>query len=157
DKYIGDSLMAFWNAPLDDRDHAANACRAALAMRRRLIELNAEFAQEAAEAPMSPAQSPTLSGTAPSPSPVQLRIGIGINTGICCVGNLGSEQHFNYSVMGDNVNLASRVEGLTKFYTVDIIVTDATRRAAPGFEVSNLDAVHVKGRSAEVTIYALLN
>ncbi|HVI91060.1 MAG TPA: CHASE2 domain-containing protein [Dongiaceae bacterium] len=157
DKFIGDSLMAFWNAPLDDSDHAVNACRAALSMRRRLADLNAEFKQEH-ETAVRQEKELLIEGEIPPlpPHALELRIGIGINTGVCCVGNLGSEQRLNYSVMGDNVNLASRVEGLTKFYPVDIIVTEATQQAAMGFRYRNLDVVHVKGRSAEVTIYALL-
>jgi len=157
DKFIGDSLMAFWNAPLDDPDHAVNACRAALSMRRRLVELNAEFKREHEEA-VRQEKELLIEGEMPPlpPHAIELRIGIGINTGVCCVGNLGSEQRLNYSVMGDNVNLASRVEGLTKFYPVDILVTEATHQAAMGFSYRNLDVVHVKGRSAEVTIYALL-
>ncbi|HVJ41602.1 MAG TPA: adenylate/guanylate cyclase domain-containing protein [Dongiaceae bacterium] len=156
DKYIGDSLMAFWNAPLDDPDHARNACRAALSMRQRLVQLNTELREEH-QAARDAEQLLLLEGEIPMvpPEPVQLRIGIGINTGVCCVGNLGSQQRLNYSVMGDNVNLASRVEGLTKFYTVDIIITEATHQAAPGFHCRNLDVVQVKGRTGEVTIYAL--
>src|SRR3546814_5547276 len=91
--------MAFWNAPLDDRDHAANACRAALAMTASVARLNEERAQEAAATgePFLP-----------------LRIGIGINSGECLVGNLGSDIRFDYSAMGDAVNVASRLEGQTK-------------------------------------------
>lgn len=157
DKYIGDSLMAFWNAPLDDPDHARNACRAALSMRQRLVDINASLKQEHEQA-LIEEQHLLIDGDIPliPRTPIQLRFGIGINTGICCVGNLGSEQRLNYSVMGDNVNLASRVEGLTKFYPVDIIVTGATREAAPGFRYDNLDIVQVKGRTAEVKIFALL-
>ena len=94
DKYLGDGIMAFWNAPLDDPEHADNAVRAAQAMRRKLVDLNRHWAAEAQSAgrPFRP-----------------VRIGIGINTGECCVGNYGSEQHFNYSLLGDPVNLASRL------------------------------------------------
>lgn len=156
DKYIGDSLMAFWNAPLDDSDHAGNACRAALSMRQRLVALNKALREEH-QAAREAEQLLLLEGEIPTVplEPVQIRIGVGINTGVCCVGNLGSQQRLNYSVMGDNVNLASRVEGLTKFYGVDIIITEATRQAAPGFQCRNLDVVQVKGRTGEVTIYAL--
>ncbi|HEX9448388.1 MAG TPA: adenylate/guanylate cyclase domain-containing protein [Dongiaceae bacterium] len=158
DKYIGDSLMAIWNAPLDDPDHGRNACKAALAMRRRLIDFNARLKVQA-EAAWAADQALLVEGIErmEKQPPIEIRIGIGINSGICCVGNLGSEQQFNYSAMGDNVNLASRVEGLTKFYKVDIIVTEATRDTAPDFHYRNLDVVHVKGRSAEVTIFALLD
>ncbi|MGH6933462.1 MAG: CHASE2 domain-containing protein, partial [Dongiaceae bacterium] len=98
DKYIGDCIMAFWNAPLDDPNHGANACVAALAMRERLAALNVELAAEGG----------ALSEIAP------LRFGIGLNSGVCTVGNLGSQQRFDYSVLGDTVNVSSRFEGLTK-------------------------------------------
>src|SRR5215472_18499594 len=96
DKYIGDCIMAFWNAPLDDPDHVKNAVRAAQAMRRKLVELNRGWEAEAQAA-----------GNVFWP----VRMGIGINSGECCVGNYGSQQHFNYSLLGDPVNLASRLEG----------------------------------------------
>src|SRR5690606_11762663 len=98
DKYIGDAIMAFWNAPLDDADHAAHACHAALDMVERLAALNAELDAEAKAAGMEP---------------VRIVIGIGINTAECCVGNMGSQQRFDYSVLGDGVNLAARLEGQT--------------------------------------------
>ncbi len=142
DKYIGDSLMAFWNAPLDDPDHRENACRAALAMRQRLVQLNARLRE--GEIPIGKA------GMMPD-----LRIGIGINSGLCCVGNLGSEQHFNYSVLGDDVNLASRLEGLTKIHGVDIICSDATQSGCRGLRFRALGNAQVKGRSASVGIFAL--
>ncbi|MGH7030427.1 MAG: CHASE2 domain-containing protein, partial [Stellaceae bacterium] len=106
DKYIGDCIMAFWNAPLDDPDHAGNAVRAAQAMRRKLAGLNRVWLEEAAAAgnPFRPVQ-----------------VGIGINTGECVVGNFGSEQHFDYSLLGDPVNLASRLEGLGKVYGIDLV------------------------------------
>src|SRR6476646_9783857 len=107
DKYIGDCIMAFWNAPLDDPDHARNAVAAAQDMRKKLVELNREW--EAAA---------LASGGVYRP----LRIGIGINTGECCVGNFGSHQRFDYSLLGDPVNLASRLEGLGKLYGVDLII-----------------------------------
>ncbi len=113
DKYIGDCIMAFWNAPLDDPDHARNAVRAAQAMRRELAELNVGWAAEAQAAgkPFRP-----------------VRFGIGINTGECCVGNFGSQQHFDYSLLGDPVNLASRLEGLGKVYGIDLVIGEETAR-----------------------------
>ncbi len=99
DKYIGDCIMAFWNAPLDVPAHAANAVDAALAMRAELVRLNQLWADEAA---------------AGQRSLIHLKFGIGINTGRCVVGNMGSEGRFDYSALGDSVNLASRLEGLSK-------------------------------------------
>ncbi|NNE85707.1 MAG: adenylate/guanylate cyclase domain-containing protein, partial [Alphaproteobacteria bacterium] len=96
DKYMGDAVMAFWNAPLDDADHARHACHAALEMRKNLAELNQQIADSA-----DGADDAFKLGT--------IRVGIGIGTGICCVGNMGSEQRFDYSVIGDNVNLTSRL------------------------------------------------
>ncbi len=115
DKYIGDCIMAFWNAPLDDPDHAKNAVRAAQMMRRKLIELNRMWTEEAAAAgkPFRPVQ-----------------MGIGINTGECCVGNFGSQQHFDYSLLGDPVNLASRLEGLGKVYGIDLVIGEETAHPA---------------------------
>jgi adenylate cyclase len=98
---MGDCIMAFWNAPVDVPDHATQACRAALAMLKALDQLNDELASEAASA---------------GRSPDNLKIGIGMNTGAALVGNLGSEQRFDYSILGDSVNLASRLEGQSKAY-----------------------------------------
>lgn len=133
DKYIGDSIMAFWNAPLDDPDHAEHACSAALDMRRSLAELNT---QRAAEEP--------------------LRMGIGINSGTCLVGNLGTQKRFNYSVIGDDVNLASRLETLTKSYGIDILVADPGDRLAAKFALLPLGEVQVKGKQVFVRIMALV-
>ncbi|MBI4423489.1 MAG: adenylate/guanylate cyclase domain-containing protein [Elusimicrobia bacterium] len=141
DKYIGDNIMAFWNAPLDDPDHASNACRAALAMHARLKELNVALAEEA---------------FAKGRPFLPIAIGTGLNTGSCCVGNMGSEQRFDYSVLGDEVNLASRLEGQSKVYGVDIVIGPATRAQAPGFASLELDLLRVKGKSIPVHIFALL-
>ncbi len=99
DKYMGDNVMAFWNAPLDDPDHVRHACEIALAMRRRLRTLNDELKHEAEAA---------------GRDFMPIRMGIGINAGSCCVGNMGSDQRFDYLVLGDDVNLASRLEGQCK-------------------------------------------
>ena len=101
DKYMGDCIMAFWNAPLDDADHARHACASSLAMFEALEPLNAEIKakREAAGEPFYP-----------------IKIGIGLNSGMCCVGNMGSDMRFDYSVLGDAVNLAARLEGQSKNY-----------------------------------------
>jgi adenylate cyclase len=134
DKYIGDCIMAFWNAPLDDADHAKNAVAAAQEMRKRLIELNEAWEAEGRRT---------------------LHIGIGINTGECSVGNFGSNQKFNYSLLGDPVNLASRLEGLTKQYHVDLIVGEDTAARLDDPGLIELDLVAVKGRTQGVRIFTL--
>jgi adenylate cyclase len=141
DKYIGDCIMAFWNAPLDDPDHAANAVRAAQGMRRRLVELNKQWEKEA-----------IAQGRPHKP----LKIGIGVNTGECCVGNMGSNERFNYSVLGDAVNLASRLEGLGKTYGVDFVVGESTVEQLGEWPLLELDLVAVKGKSIPVRIFHLL-
>ena len=127
DKYIGDGMMAFWNAPLEDHAHARNACRAALDI---------------------------ITATRAIADP-PIRLGIGVHTGEACVGNLGSEQRLEYSALGDAVNLSSRIESLTKLYGVDIIVTDVTAQAAGTLAFVELDRVRVKGRTGVTTLYAL--
>jgi adenylate cyclase len=139
DKYMGDCIMAFWNAPLDVADHADQACASALAMMAEIDRINGVLAAEAAGRPFSP-----------------LNIGIGVNTGECVVGNMGSEQRFAYTALGDAVNLASRLEGQTKAYHVDIIIGEDTREAAPSWAAIELDLIEVKGKAEAVRIYALL-
>ncbi len=140
DKYIGDSVMAFWNAPLADAEHAANACRAALEMLRQIDVLNEELK---AEAEAAGAMTETIA------------IRIGLNSGECNVGNLGSEQHFNYSVLGDAVNLASRLEGQAKFYGCPIVVGETTANAE-GMAFLELDLIRVKGKTEPARVFALL-
>ena len=141
DKYIGDAIMGFWNAPLTVPDHELKACAAALEMIDRLEALNREREQE------------VNAGRAFLP----FRIGIGINTGRCVVGNLGSDLRFNYSVLGDPVNVAARLEGQTKFYGVPIIVGSRTaEKAKEKFATLELDLITVKGKTEPQTIYALL-
>ncbi len=141
DKYIGDCIMAFWNAPLDDPDHERNACLAAMQMMRGLKELNVELMREAEE-----------SGR----SYIPLNVGVGINTGSCCVGNMGSDLRFDYSVLGDEVNLASRLEGQSKTYGVDIVLGDKTRDGVPDFATLEIDRIRVKGKREAVVIHTLL-
>lgn len=132
DKYMGDAIMAFWGAPLADPQHASHAVAAALEMHRVLAALQPEFAAR---------------GWPP------IRIGIGLNSGRMSVGNMGSEIRLAYTVIGDAVNLASRLEGITKEYGADIIVGEETRRAAPGYTYLELDRVRVKGKEEPVAIY----
>jgi adenylate cyclase len=134
DKYIGDCIMAFWNAPLDDPDHAKNAVAAAQEMRRKLVELN---------------QGWTAAGRR------TLQVGIGINTGECSVGNFGSHQRFNYSLLGDPVNLSSRLEGLTKLYGVDLVIGEDTAEMLDDPNLIELDLVAVKGKTQAVRIFTL--
>ena len=142
DKYMGDAIMAFWNAPLNDADHVRNACLAALAMHEALEALNRELAAESA------------AGLAHID---RLRIGVGINSGLCVVGNMGSEQRFDYSVLGDAVNLASRLEGQSPTYGADIVLGEATQASLDGHGVcAELDLIRVKGKREPQRIFALL-
>ena len=140
DKYIGDCVMAFWNAPLDDPAHAGRACEAALSMRVHLRQLNEELRAEAKDG---------------APSFGTISMGVGINTGQCCVGNMGSEQRFNYSVLGDNVNLAARFEEETKKFGVDVVIGESTRRQVRDFAFQELGQITVRGRSQPVDVFTL--
>jgi adenylate cyclase len=141
DKYMGDCIMAFWNAPLDDPGHADHACATAQAMLDGLARLNRDLAAEAAG-----------EGGAFQP----LDFGVGINTGDCVVGNMGSTRRFDYTVLGDAVNLASRLESQSKTYGVSVVLGEATRVAAPDWAAIELDRIAVKGKTEPVAIYALL-
>ena len=131
DKYMGDAIMAFWNAPLDDPNHEANACDAALDMLERLDALNAERKQDA-EASGKPF--------------IPIKIGIGINTGRVTVGNMGSDMRFQYTVLGDSVNLASRIEGQTKSYGVPILIGARTAQAIKDKFADRRDRFHHRQR-----------
>ncbi len=136
DKYMGDAVMAFWNAPMDDADHAEHAARAALAMRDRLRVMNQSGA---------------------FPTGIELRLGIGLNSGEMVVGNIGGEERFDYTVMGDAVNLGSRLEGLNKEYGTEIIASEfAARRLSEGFLLRPLDLVAVKGKKEPVEIFEVV-
>jgi len=139
DKFMGDAILAFWNAPLDDPDQYENAARAALEMVAELDELNR-----------------TMAGRGDEPWPSTLKIGIGLNAGPCCVGNMGSAQRLAYSLIGDTVNLASRIEGLTKFYGIPIAIGSTLRAKLPGFATVAVDLVRVVGRDAPEEIAALI-
>lgn len=132
DKYVGDMVMAFWNAPLDDAAHASHAIAAALAMQQKVEELKQEFA---------------ASGLP------EINIGVGINTGLMNVGDMGSEFRRAYTVLGDSVNLASRLEGITKFYGVKVLVGEATCTQAPEYLYRCVDRLVVKGKHEPITVY----
>ncbi|MCF8482701.1 MAG: adenylate/guanylate cyclase domain-containing protein [Rhodospirillum sp.] len=141
DKYMGDCIMAFWNAPLDDEEHARHACLSALEMKTRLATLNEVLEKEAREE---------------GRPHIPLNIGIGVNTGVVCVGNMGSDQRFDYSVLGDNVNLASRLEGQSKTYGVTTVLGENTALLVPNFAFLELDLIRVKGKTVPVRIFGLL-
>jgi len=136
DKYIGDAIMAFWGSPFPQEDHAERACACALDMQVRLQELNRKWESEGRK---------------------QLSIGIGINSGVVNVGNMGSARRLAWTVMGDAVNLASRLEGLNKEYRTGIIISEVTwREVAPKFVCRELDYTRVKGKLQRVSLYELL-
>ena len=142
DKYMGDCIMAFWNAPIHDPSHVKHACESALTMFNKLDELNRELEEEA---------------RTEDNKPLLIKVGVGLNTGECVVGNMGSEQRFDYSVLGDAVNLASRLEGQSKNYGVDIVIGEDTYNVAKqNFATIELDLIAVKGKEEAVQIYALL-
>ncbi|HLF98053.1 MAG TPA: adenylate/guanylate cyclase domain-containing protein, partial [Methylococcaceae bacterium] len=132
DKYMGDAIMAFWGAPLHDPHHARHALEAGLDMLKAVKEIQAAF--KARNWP-------------------EMKLGVGLNTGPMSVGNMGSEFRMAYTVLGDAVNLGSRLEGLTKQYGVYLIVSETTRAAAPEFAYRELDRVRVKGKNEPVAIY----
>jgi adenylate cyclase len=132
DKYMGDAIMAFWGAPLRDKSHAQHALNAALQMNASMKELSAKFIAKGWP---------------------EMRMGFGLNTGDMVVGNMGSSFRMAYTVMGDSVNLGSRIEGLTKNYGVDIIVTEYVKAQTPDMIYRQLDIVRVKGKDKPVTIF----
>ncbi len=134
DKYMGDCVMAFWGAPVRSSDHAEQAVLAAQGMIRALAQVNTENAAQGLPA---------------------IGVGIGINTGTMLVGDMGSDIRRSYTVIGDSVNLASRLEALSRVYGVDIVVGEATRKQAPGFVWQEMDRVAVKGKDEAVTLYTL--
>src|SRR5580692_4849834 len=141
DKYMGDAIMAFWNAPLDDKEHQLNACEAALDMLERIDALNKEREIESQNG---------------GHTFIPINVGVGLNTGTCVVGNMGSNLRFDYSVLGDSVNLASRLEGQSKEYGFPIIVGSKTALAVKDkFAILELDFIMVKGKKEPEVIYAI--
>jgi adenylate cyclase len=141
DKYMGDCIMAFWNAPLDDPEHQAHACESALGMIESLKTLNEKLKEEAQQA---------------GRKHIPINVGVGINSGQVCVGNMGSEQRFDYSVLGDDVNLASRLEGQSKTYGVTTVVGENTEPHVRDFALLELDLIRVKGKTVPVRIFGLV-
>ena len=141
DKYMGDAIMAFWNAPIDNPNHREEAATAALAMMKGLQEFNISLDEKS-----------EVDGKTRLP----ISIGIGINTGACCVGNMGSDQRFDYSVLGDTANVASRLEGQSKTYGVSIVVGEETVNSAPDFAWFELDLIRVIGKDEPVRIFSLV-
>ena len=135
DKYMGDCIMAFWNAPTDQPDHRDRALQAAFAMQKALTNLNLDLERS---------EQDTLS------------VGIGINSGQCIVGNMGSEDRFDYTVLGDAVNLASRLEGQCSHYGFEMILGEETVKTLQGHQIVELDMLAVKGKTEPVKIYTAL-
>lgn len=141
DKYIGDCVMAFWNAPLDDPDHACNAVKAGQGLVAALQPINAALQRDL------PAGAAGLT----------IRIGVGINSGRCVVGNLGSDQRFDYSVLGDPVNVASRLESLSKDYALPVIIGESTAQAiGERLPLLHIDRIAVRGKREAHDVYTLL-
>ncbi len=132
DKYMGDCVMAFWGAPVETAEHAQLAIKAAIEMANAIHDINREHRAKGIP---------------------EIGIGIGLNTGSMCVGDMGSNIRRSYTVIGDAVNLGSRLEGLSKSYGVDIVVSESTRKLAPEFAWQELDKVRVKGKDQAVAIY----
>ena len=136
DKYMGDCIMAFWNAPASQENHAELAIQAGVKMRKALKKLNDELVGE---------------------GKLAMEIGIGINTGDCIVGNMGSDKRFDYTVLGDAVNLAARLEGQSGSYGVNIVLGEETAKQIPDFKLIELDLLAVKGKTEPVRIYTYLS
>jgi adenylate cyclase len=132
DKYMGDAIMAFWGAPLADSDHAQHALEAAMDLEQEIRNLQPMFRERGWPA---------------------LRMGVGINTGVMSVGNMGSKFRMAYTVLGDAVNLGSRIEGLTRQYGVDVMLTESTRSQVAGFVFREVDQVRVKGRDRPTRVF----
>jgi len=142
DKYMGDCIMAFWNAPLDDAEHAYNGCVSALAMLAEMGPLNDQLEIEAKEE---------------GRKHIPLKVGLGLNSGECVVGNMGSDQRFDYSVLGDTVNLAARLEGQSKSYGMNVVLGTTTNAAvADRLATISLDFIQVKGKTEGTRIFGLM-
>lgn len=141
DKYMGDAIMAFWNAPVDEEKHAYHAAMSALEMIKNVDELNTAREQELA------GQTDEIY--------LPINVGVGINTGPCTVGNMGSDIRFDYTALGDTVNLASRLEGQSKPYGLPIVIGENTASVIPELATYEIDLIRVKGKNEPARIYAL--
>ena len=142
DKYMGDCIMAFWNAPLDDDDHHYHGCQSALAMLAEMGPLNDRLEIEAAEE---------------GRKHIPLRVGLGLNSGPCVVGNMGSDMRFDYSVLGDTVNLAARLEGQSKSYGMNVVLGPSTyEHVKDRLATIDLDFIQVKGKTSGTYIFGLM-
>ena len=178
DKYMGDCIMAFWNAPLDDDQHPLHACDSALAMlkacddvgvtvkaqaeerafqaREAIVAAKERLEKGDVEAEQEIKSAEEMLVLAEKERELTVKIGIGLNTDICCVGNMGSDQRFDYSVLGDGVNLASRLEGQSKTYGVPVVIGEDTQKQAAEYACIELDLIQVKGQTRPTRIYGLL-
>jgi len=142
DKYLGDAVMAFWNAPIDEADHAYKACISALRMIEKIHAMNEQNQQQSVHDADSGLH--------------EINIGIGINTGPCVVGNMGSESRFDYTALGDAVNIASRLEGQSKSYGVPIVIGQSTQALVKDrLAIFEIDLIRVVGKNDALHIYAL--
>jgi adenylate cyclase len=152
DKYLGDGFMAFWNAPHDVPGHAREACLATIRMRRAMLGINARLN---ADAELQAAYNAHLAPGEP-PARVQMRIGVGINTGETGVGNMGWERRADYSLVGQPVNLAARLEGQCKTFGVDAVIGEDTWRRAQDLAMLEIGEVQVKGEGRALRIFTLV-
>jgi adenylate cyclase len=141
DKYMGDCVMAFWNAPLDNPEHARDSCLTALKIVSAMAPLNERLKKDA---------------KAEGRPYFRLKVGLGLNSGEVVVGNMGSAQRMNYSVLGDTVNTASRLEAQSKTYGVDIVIGPNTQARVEDLATIELDLIRVKGKTEVLKIYALI-
>ncbi|SVD21608.1 uncharacterized protein METZ01_LOCUS374462, partial [marine metagenome] len=178
DKYMGDCIMAFWNAPLDDAEHPTNACDSALAMLKACDDVGITVKAQAEERASQARQTITAGrerlekGDSQAEEEIKsaeemlmlaekereltVKIGIGLNTDIVCVGNMGSDQRFDYSVLGDGVNLAARLEGQSKTYGVAVVLGEDTQQQVSDYACIELDLLQVKGQTRPTRIFGLL-
>jgi adenylate cyclase len=134
DKYMGDCVMAFWGAPVSMSNHAELAVQAALDITQVIVQINAEYSAQGLP---------------------EVRLGIGINTGVMCVGDMGSFMRRSYTVVGDAVNIASRIEGLTKHYAVDLLAGNLTKMHTPQFDWLPVDTVRLEGKTEALALFTL--
>jgi adenylate cyclase len=157
DKFMGDAVMAFWNAPLDNDDHVRSACRASLRMIADIETFNINRMSGVLDPPIQNRKDRQPPPATPPRKVHRLNVGIGINTGQCVVGNMGSDTRFDYTALGDPVNVASRLEGQSRYYSAPIILGQTTaREVISEFALMQLDLIRVVGKDVPENIFALL-